>query len=78
MYTWEVEKFLQERNYQVGGDDLLKVISRDECPQFKRIRYNPFDNSYELWDDKTYIKFYAIPYEKAKTLGLVKSKKGIR
>ena len=75
MYSWEIYNFLQERNYYIGGDDLLKIISPQENPQLNHIKFNSFDNSYEMWDNEgNYFKFYVIPYEEAKAKGLVKRK----
>lgn len=75
MYSWEIYNFLQERSYYIGGDDLLKVISIKENPQLNHIKFNPFDNTYEMWDNENnYFKFSVIPYEEAKGKGLVKRK----
>ena len=27
MYSWEIENFLKERNYYIGGDDLNFIIN---------------------------------------------------
>ena len=39
MYTWEMEKFINQRDKRIGGDDLLKIISQEENPQIKVVRY---------------------------------------
>ncbi len=75
MYSWEIKKFLEERNYYIGGDDLLKVISPIENPQLTFIKFNPFDNTYEMTDNENnYFHFSAMPYEEAKSKNLVKKK----
>ena len=67
MYSWEIQNFLKEKNYQIGGDDLLKIISIKENPQLTHIKYNPFNNSYEIWDKEgNYFYFYAIPFKQEK------------
>ncbi len=76
MYSWEIYNFLQERNYYIGGDDLLKVISTQENPQLKYIKFNAFNNIYEMWDNENnYFSFKAMPYEEAQKKNLVKCKK---
>jgi len=75
MYSWEIINFIKDRNYYIGGDDLLKVISPDENPQLTHIKYNSFNNSYELWDNEgNYITFYVMPFIEAQEKGLVKQK----
>ena len=73
MYPWEIKKFIEERNYYIGGDDLLKVISLLENPQLKGIEYKPFENKYYMWDwEGNNYNFTPMPYEEAKAKGLVK------
>lgn len=73
MYPWEIKKFIEERNYYIGGDDLLKVISPVENPQLKGIEYKPFENRYYMWDaEGNYYSFAAMPYTEAIEKGLVK------
>ena len=75
MYSWEIYQFLAERNYCVGGDDLLFITDIKQHPQLTRIKYNPYENKYEMWDtDYNYFCFTPIPYNQAKEQGLVKKK----
>lgn len=73
MYPWELERFICERNYCLGGDDLMKATSIQENPQLIGIEYKPFDNKYYMWDNEgnTY-SFTAMPYKEAQEKGLVK------
>ncbi len=48
MYSWEIKEFIEERNYYIGGDGLLKVISPVENLQLKGIEYKPFENKYYM------------------------------
>lgn len=50
MFSWEIENFLRERNYYIGGDDLIFIIDIKQHPQINHIKFNPYDNSYEMWD----------------------------
>lgn len=64
MYPEELKKFIAERNYRLGGDDLLKASSWQENPQLNHIMYNPFENKYQMWDIYgNYYEFEPIPYE---------------
>lgn len=73
MYSWELEQFIKERNYRLGGDDLDRATSIQENPQLNHISYNPYNNHYAMWDNEgNNFNFEAMPYEEAKEKGLVK------
>lgn len=73
MYPHELEQFIRDRNYWIGGDDLIKVTSPLENPQLNHIQYNPWDNTYDMWDKYgNHYHYNVIPYEEAKEKGLVK------
>lgn len=75
MYPYEVAEFLKQRNYYIGGDDLIRITSIKENPQLNHIKFNPYDNEYEMWDiEGNYYKFTAMPYKEAIEKGLVKLK----
>lgn len=75
MYPYEITEFLKQRNYYVGGDDLLKVTSTEENPQLDHIKFNQGTNEYEMWDKEgNYYIFEAMPYKEALEKGLVKQK----
>lgn len=75
MYPYEVAEFLRKRNWYIGGDDLIKVTSTKENPQLNHIKFNAFNNEYEMWDNEgNYYKFTAMPYKEAIEKGLVKQK----
>ena len=75
MYSWEIYKFLEERGYYIGGDDLIKVTSVKENSQLNHIKYDPYQNRYEMWDKKgNYFNFSPMPYTEAEEKGLVKKK----
>ena len=73
MYPWELEKFIRERNYYIGGDDLLKAISIKENPQLIDIFYSPKENKYYLRDRENNIySFMPMLFSEAEQRGLVK------
>ena len=75
MYSWEIRKFLEERDYYIGGDDLLKVIDIKENPQLTHIKFSSGDGSYYMKDkDGEEFNFKAMPYEEAVEKNLVKVK----
>lgn len=75
MYPWELDKFIKDRGNRLGGDDLLKAISIEENPQLNHIVYNPYNQSYEMWDyEGNYYHFSPIPIDEVKQKTLVKKK----
>lgn len=88
MYNWEIEAFLRERNYYIGGDDLLKIISIKENPQLTYVKrytgewagekekciYYMEAKSDSNNEERVKFKFCAMPYEEAKIKGLVKKR----
>lgn len=75
MYSWELQKFIEDRNYYLGGDDLLFAIDITKHPQLSHIKYNAFEKKYEMWDyEGNYFYFWAMPYEIAEQQGLVKKR----
>lgn len=75
MYPEELELFIKSRNHYIGGDDLIKVISRTENPQLIQVLYDNMSKKYTMKDiyNNEY-EFTAMPYEEAKAKGLVKTK----
>ncbi len=81
MYTWELEEFIKERNYYLGGDDLIRVISTDDSPQIIRVQHVTTDDGQEIYrlttedcfsDGKHEIEFRPMNYQEAEAKGLVK------
>lgn len=75
MFSWEIENFLKERNYYIGGNDLNFILDTRQHPQINHIKFNPFDNTYEMWDkDGRYFHFTGMTYKEAKEKGLINEK----
>lgn len=67
MYPEELKRFIEEHNYRLGGEDLIKVISPEENPQLNHIQYNAWENKYQMWDiNGNYYEFEPISYIKKK------------
>ena len=75
MYSWEIRKLLEDRNYYIGGDELLSVINPNQNPQLTRIKYSSYDGTYYMQDNVgEEFNFKAMDYETAKEKGYVKQK----
>lgn len=55
MYDWELKNYLNERNNALSSKEYLYVC--DTCPQISRVKYNAFDNCFEVWTDCSYFRF---------------------
>ena len=76
MYSWEIQKAIEENNHYIGGDLLLLITDPFQNPQLDHIKYNPYNNLFEMWDKEgQYFWFTPMPYEEAINKGLVKSLK---
>ena len=51
MYSWEIQRFINDRHGILQKDDVLKIIDIETNPQLKTIHYDNYQNKYELWDD---------------------------
>lgn len=64
LYFWEIYHLLESKNYFIDREDLLKILSLDENPQLNHIVYNPYDNSYDMWDvDGHHFHFSVLLYK---------------
>ncbi|MDE7422427.1 MAG: hypothetical protein K2N51_01840 [Lachnospiraceae bacterium] len=48
MYTWEIEKFLAERNRIVTREEFYKLVNQVDNPQVIDVRYDKDSNTYNL------------------------------
>lgn len=56
MFSWEINNTLQKENYILTGEEYIDVCKNS--PQISQIKYNGFDDSYEIWTtDNYYWKF---------------------
>ena len=74
MYSWELEEFIKNRDFYIGGDDLAFVIDINKHPQINYIKYNPYNNTYQITTSDNYCFYFnAMPINEAKEKGLVKT-----
>ena len=55
MYDWEFRNYLNERNYRLTNKEYIYLCTN--CPQINHIKYNAFENNFEIWTDCNYFKF---------------------
>lgn len=48
MYTWEIEKFLAERNRIVTREEFYKIVNQVDNPQVVDVKYDKDSNTYNL------------------------------
>ena len=79
MYSWEIEQFIKERNFRIGGDDLVFLVTPSNNPQVTSIRYDAFNNTYIMATSDNYCFFFQpIPLKEAEQKGLIKEKKLVK
>lgn len=73
MYSWEIEKFINDRNYHIGGDDLEFIIDPKNHSQYIYVTTKGPDGRWVIYTNDGYkFEFWPIPIEEAKAKGLVK------
>ena len=54
MYSEEIEELLKLRNYLISVKEYIEII---KSPQVNHIKYNPFNDYFDIWtDDRYYFK----------------------
>lgn len=48
MYSWEIEKFLSDRNYALTKDEYFRITDMTVNPQIARIKYNAYEDDFQL------------------------------
>ena len=61
MYTWEIEKMLNESNYYLTNEQYLHMCWTSS--QIMEIRYNPFSDDYDMWVDGQHYGFKVHNYK---------------
>lgn len=74
MYPWELQKFIQDRDCCLEGNDLMRAISIQENPQLNHILYIPKIHQYQMWDcEGNYYEFNTVVKDEMTGKKLVKS-----
>lgn len=48
MFSWEIEKFLSDRNYSLTKEEYFEITDISMNPQIARIRYNAFEDDFQI------------------------------
>ena len=52
MFSWEIDKILNENNFIINAETYIQIISTS--PQINHIKYQAFGDYFELWTDDRY------------------------
>ena len=50
MYPWELEQYINSRNHKLNKQEMWFVTDKQKHPQICSMKYNPYDNKFEIWD----------------------------
>lgn len=51
MYPSKLKQYIEDRNRKLNSEEINYVTNVNFHPQLKHISYNPWDNSYDMWDN---------------------------
>ena len=60
MYSWEIKKFIEERNYELTQEEINWIININNSPQISEIRYHPYTNTYEIFTRDAYYMAFKV------------------
>ena len=52
MYSYEIDQILKSQNYNIDSETYIDICNTS--PQISRVKYNPYDNKYEIWTSDNY------------------------
>lgn len=55
MYDYEIDGLLKANNYTIDSETYINIC---QSSQIREIKYSPYENSYEIWTNENYWKFY--------------------
>lgn len=67
MYSWELENYIKERNYELSKEEILFVQDIEKHPQINHIKYDQYTNRFDMWDKDDWHINYGIK-QKVKSL----------
>jgi len=62
MYSYQIQQILESNNYSIDSETYLNICSTS--PQIKEIKYNSYENYFEIWANDGYWKFSVYRKEK--------------
>lgn len=64
MYSFEIDNYIKERNYQLTSDEYRFISNIDRSPQISRLSYSSIDNSFIMYTKDGWIWKYYVKGEK--------------
>lgn len=52
MYSCEINQALESQNYNIDSETYMDICKTS--PQISRVKYNSYDNKYEIWTNDSY------------------------
>ena len=52
MYSYEIDQILKLQNYNIDSDAYSNICYTS--PQISRVKYDPFNNDYNIWTNDNY------------------------
>lgn len=52
MYSYEIDQAIKSQNYNIDSDTYSNIFYTS--PQISRVKYNPYDNKYEIWTNDNF------------------------
>lgn len=52
MYSWEIQKMLEEHNYSLPPDVYMDICQSSK--QIIHVKYKPYENKFCIWTDDDY------------------------
>lgn len=52
MYSYEIDQIIKSQNYNIDSESYINICNTS--PQIARVKYNPYDNKYEIWTTDNY------------------------
>lgn len=52
MYSHEIDRKVKSYNYNIDSETYLDICNTS--PQISRLKYNPYENKYEIWTNDEY------------------------
>ena len=61
MYPSEMRQYIDSRNGKLNREEIKYITDIKKHPQLNHITYNPWDNSYDMWDiEGNHFRFYCV------------------
>ena len=55
MYDYELLNYLQSRDWNISNKEYIYICNT--CPQINHVKYNSFEDNFEVWTNQSYFKF---------------------